>query len=68
MTKYVRRCGKRGYRDNIAALMALADIRHDDSSRRVKQEVRAYHCPRCHRWHLTSKPLLQRKKTIGGTK
>lgn len=51
-------CKKVSYRDRIAALLALARIRHDDNPRRGKQESRAYRCPECHRWHLTS---LERK-------
>lgn len=49
-------CSKFGYRDEIAAKLALAKVRHKDSSRRPKTEARTYRCDRCHRWHLTSKP------------
>lgn len=45
--------GKLRYRDNIAAQWALATINDTDPRRR---EQRAYACPRCRGWHLTSKP------------
>lgn len=48
-------CAKRRYRDKIAAKLALASIQADDSSARPKTERRAYRCPRCRGWHLTSK-------------
>lgn len=48
-------CGKHRYRDRVAALLALAKIRAADSSRRPKTEQRAYRCPDCGGWHLTSK-------------
>jgi len=51
-------CTKIRYRDQIAAKLALASAQHQDGSRREKVERRAYHCPRCHGWHLTS----QRRK------
>jgi hypothetical protein len=43
------------YRDRIAALMALATIVHQDKVKRPKQEARAYFCPDCRGWHLTSR-------------
>ena len=48
------RCSKVRYRDRIAALVVLAKITHNDSTGRAKTERRAYKCPRCHGWHLTS--------------
>ena len=45
-------CAKVRYRDRIAALMALASTARGSSSR---AEVRAYRCPDCGGWHLTSK-------------
>lgn len=45
--------GKRRYRDRIGAQLALAIIRHRRNSRR--RETRAYPCPTCSGWHLTSK-------------
>lgn len=48
-------CKKRKYRDRVAALLALAIVRQQDSPRRPKVEARAYRCPDCGRWHLTSR-------------
>jgi hypothetical protein len=47
-------CKKIRYRDRVAALLALASTgrRHE---RRHKEEKRAYHCPACRGWHLTSR-------------
>lgn len=42
-------CTKRGYKDRIDALLALAD-----TQRRGRDEIRAYRCHRCKDWHLTS--------------
>lgn len=47
------KCTKRRCRDRLGALMALANTQRSRSSRR--EECRAYHCPDCHGWHLTSK-------------
>lgn len=46
--------GKRRYRDRIGAQLALAVIKKRTSWK--GRETRAYHCPTCHGWHLTSKP------------
>jgi hypothetical protein len=46
-------CSKIRYRDRIAALLALASTGRADQ-RREKNEVRAYRCPDCRGWHLTS--------------
>lgn len=46
--------GKIRHRDRIAALLALASAQHTDGSRRPKLEQRAYRCPTCKGWHLTS--------------
>lgn len=43
--------GKARYRDRIAALLALTSIDNADPNRR---ERRAYKCPLCRGWHLTS--------------
>ncbi len=48
-------CRKQRYRDRVSALLALAEIKQADNVRRPKQEGRAYWCPRCKSWHLTSK-------------
>lgn len=55
-----KRCTKfeHGYRDEIAAKLALADIGRKKHERRAKTEKRAYQCdrPECEgRWHLTSR-------------
>lgn len=56
--KYVKskKCGKRKYRDRIAALLALAATTQNHKAR-GKDETRAYHCHLCKGWHLTSQPL-----------
>lgn len=43
--------GKLRYRDRIAAQLTLAGIDNLDPRRR---EQRAYRCPACRGWHLTS--------------
>ena len=48
------KCGKVRYRDQIAAMFALASTRNARSSKRA--ERRYYLCPDCRGWHLTSKP------------
>lgn len=48
------KCRKVGYRDEIAAKLALASTRHSDGSHRAKLERRAYRCHVCYAWHLTS--------------
>lgn len=53
--KVSKRCGKVRYRDRIAALLALASAQHADGSKRPKVEARAYRCPDCRGWHLTSR-------------
>lgn len=45
-------CSKVRYRDRIAALLALASTGRSDKAKR--QERRAYRCPDCKGWHLTS--------------
>jgi uncharacterized protein with PIN domain len=44
-------CVKVRYRDRIAALLALT---RTSDERRPKAERRAYRCPYCRGWHLTS--------------
>jgi hypothetical protein len=48
------KCAKRAYRDEIAAKVAMARIAQVGEARE-KAPARSYRCPRCHRWHLTSK-------------
>lgn len=45
------RCRKRGYRDRIAALVALGEL----SIRKNREECRVYYCQSCDNFHLTSK-------------
>lgn len=47
------RCRKRKFRDRIAALVALAEVRRHGSDRHTERS--AYRCPKCNAWHLTSK-------------
>ena len=55
MKKRMKSCGKRAYRDGIAAKLALAEIAHKDRPSRDKTEKRTYRCPDCRNWHLTSR-------------
>jgi len=48
------KCFKFRYRDEIAAKLALATIKNQDRASRPKTERRAYSCPECRGWHLTS--------------
>jgi hypothetical protein len=55
--KKVKKCritGKRCYRDKVAAMFAVADAQHKDSSTRGKLEKRAYFHYACKSWHTTS--------------
>lgn len=51
--------GKTRYKDEIAAKLALATIRQKAAT--VHEEQRAYRCPFCRGWHLTSKPRRRRE-------
>lgn len=55
------RTGKRRYRDRIGALIAMASARHKDGSNRGSLEQRAYRCPFCTGWHLTSQSDRRRQ-------
>lgn len=46
--------GKQRFRDELSAKMALANIGRQD--RDQAREQRAYRCPSCKGWHLTSQP------------
>lgn len=48
--------GKRMFRDEIAAGVALARIERVDDATREEQPQRFYRCEFCHRVHLTSQP------------
>ena len=45
-------CTKKRYRDEIAAKLAVAKLRNQDKP--GHPERRAYRCPACRGWHLTS--------------
>ena len=45
-------CAKVRYRDRIAAVLALESTRRGGKPKRAEQ--RAYRCPACRGWHLTS--------------
>ncbi len=49
-------CGKRSWSNAHAARRKLAEIRkrRDRHPGHWKVEVRAYRCPDCKRWHVTS--------------
>jgi hypothetical protein len=47
------KCAKVRYRNNLDARIALAKLRAQDKSGHT--ERRAYRCPECKAWHLTSK-------------
>jgi hypothetical protein len=47
-------CTKTRYRDHLGAKLALMRIQRKDKTMRPKQERRAYRCPDCKGWHLTS--------------
>lgn len=47
-------CAKRRYRDEIAAKLALTNVKQKGDARE-KTPRRAYQCPKCHGWHLTSR-------------
>jgi hypothetical protein len=51
----VRTCTQRRYKDRIAALLALENTGRKRHTGRQKDERRAYRCPDCCGWHLTSK-------------
>ena len=55
-------CGKVRYRDRIAALMALMSTKRKQATGRAKDEMRAYRCPLCMGWHLTSQQKRQTRK------
>ena len=59
-------CGKTRYTDELAAKLALADIARPDRAREG-DEKRAYKCPLCQGWHLTSQPRrpIARERSSG---
>jgi hypothetical protein len=46
--------GKRPYPSKADARTALASANRRRSRRQQRRETRAYHCPGCNAWHLTS--------------
>jgi hypothetical protein len=50
-------CKKIAYKNEISAMLALAQCRN--SRKRRRMEVRAYFCPICKKWHLTSKKIME---------
>ncbi len=58
-------CRKVRYRDRIGAQLALAGLAngHGRHETRPKDERRAYRCPTCKGWHLTSMRLPGRPVT-----
>ncbi|MFV2198779.1 hypothetical protein [Nocardiopsis sp. LOL_012] len=50
-----RSCGKRWFKDRISAELALVAIRSRAETTADKLPRRAYRCPDCKGWHLTSK-------------
>lgn len=54
-----RRCGKIGYATKVDALISMAhqEVAVTMGGRMSKGMApgRAYRCPDCHRWHLTSR-------------
>lgn len=50
-------CRKRRYPTRVDAMIALADIdRRAAQGNENRDEIRAYRCPRCKGWHVTSQP------------
>lgn len=47
-----QKCKKFRYRNEIAAKLAMAKI--ESHSTELKLPIRAYRCPICYKWHLTS--------------
>ena len=60
MTPRKCRTRKIRYSDRIAALLALSTAQTQDDPTRPKVEARAYKCPSCHGWHLTSRKANDR--------
>ena len=51
-----KRCSKRRYATDIEAKLEIARFQRMDDPRRSKLPCRAYKCPDCGGWHLTSQP------------
>ncbi len=63
-----RTCGKRYFRDRLSAELTLASIWRGGEDRGTSTPRRAYDCPTCSGWHLTSKaPRSARAPADGHT-
>lgn len=60
-------CAKRRYRSEIDAMIALSSAGNSHDGR-GKTERRAYRCPKCKGWHLTSKARGHSKFWDGKTR
>jgi hypothetical protein len=58
-------CGRRRYRDRVAAQLALASCGRRRHSRRARDERRVYECRHCNGWHLTSEVKHVRIRVMG---
>lgn len=55
-SRYMRRCGKVRYADRLSALLLLAQAGAAAERRSsTRGETRAYPCPTCRGWQLTSR-------------
>lgn len=59
--------GKRKYRHEIEAALALGDLQARPARRlrTGKVEVRKYVCEHCEFWHLTSQPIFEDRAVAG---
>ena len=49
-----KKCAKKKFKTRLDALIALSNIQRIDNPARPRMERRAYQCPICGKWHLTS--------------
>lgn len=54
--------GKRIYRSELEAMLALTNTGRRRQERRRFNEVRCYRCQGCRGWHLTSEPRRTRPR------
>lgn len=59
-----RKCstGKRIFEDKVSALLAVAENQRKDKQWRSKTEKRAYECPECSNFHITSREMWERNE------
>lgn len=53
-------CGKATYPNPITAwkvILTFTKPEHWLKHKEIERPVRAYHCPQCHHWHLTTQHL-----------